>query len=362
MKILVVSHSSVLKYHQQKLEILASKYGHDITLVTPGSWPEGGADAKAYKGGKIKYKTGMTVMIRSRMLHFYLDAVEIMRNVQPDIIHIEEEPFSPACWQFVSAAKRDGKKVLFFTWENIKRKHNPVYTYFDNYCIKNANAAIAGNAEGKIILREKGFIGNIEVIPQYGVNLEDFPAREIKPAKNEYNLVYIGRLAPEKGVEVILAALKGTKGFNFHIAGSGPAEAHIHNEAHNAGIAGRTEFHSFIDREKIPEFLSKMDILILPSVTTDLWKEQFGRVLIEAMAAKVPVIGSNSGEIPNVIDGAGLIFEEGTPVALASAIISLVSDEKLYMECVNKGYERVKANYTNEVIAGKLNEFYKNVK
>jgi len=352
----------VLKYHQQKLEILASKYGHDITLVTPPSWPEGGTNIKAYTGGKIKYKTGMTIMIRSRMLHFYLDAIEIMRNVQPDIIHIEEEPFSPACWQFVSAAKRDGKKVIFFTWENIKRKHNPVYTYFDKYCIANANAAIAGNAEGKAILKEKGFKENIEVIPQYGVNLEDFPARDIAPSKNEYNIAYIGRLAPEKGIETIFSALKGTRGFKLHITGSGPSLEKLKNEAVAAEIADRTEFHPNMDREKIPEFLSKMDILILPSITTAIWKEQFGRVLIEAMAAKVPVIGSNSGEIQNVIDGAGLVFEEGTPVALASAIISLVSDEKLYMECVNKGYERVKANYTNEVIAGKLNEFYKNIK
>jgi glycosyltransferase involved in cell wall biosynthesis len=293
------------------------------------------------------------------MLHFYLDAAAIMRNVQPDLIHIEEEPFSPACWQFVSAAKRDGKKVIFFTWENIKRKHNPVYAYFDNYCIASANAAIAGNAEGRTILREKGFTRNIEVIPQYGVNLEDFPARENKPVKGEFNIVYMGRLAPEKGVDTLVAALQGTKGFKLHIAGRGPAEARIHNETHSAGIAGQTEFHSFIDREKIPEFLSKMDILILPSVTTPLWKEQFGRVLIEAMAAKVPVIGSNSGEIPNVIDGAGLVFEEGVAVSLKSSIISLVSDEKLYAECASKGYERVKSNYTNEVIAGKLNEFYR---
>lgn len=359
MKILVVSHSSVLKNHQQKLEILREKYGHDITLVTPPSWPESGADIKAYQAGKIKYVSGKTVMIKSRMLHFYLDAQEIIRNVQPDIIHVEEEPFSPSCWEFVSAAKRDGKRVLFFTWENIERRHNPVYTYFDKYCIANASGAVAGNADGKAILEKKGFKGPLEVMPQYGVNLEDFIDKKVTPSKNEFNLAFIGRLTPEKGIETIMSALCGTKGLKLHIAGGGPSAELLHKEAHEAGIADKAEFHAHIDREKIPEFLSKMDILILPSLTTPQWKEQFGRVLIEAMAAKVPVIGSDSGEIPNVIGDAGLVFQEGSAMDLASKIMSLVSDEKLYMQCVKRGYERVKANFTNEIIAGNLDAFYK---
>jgi glycosyltransferase involved in cell wall biosynthesis len=358
-KILYVSHSSVLKYHQQKLEILREKYGLNITLVTPPFWPEAGTDVKAYQSGKIGYQSAKTVMIKSKLLHFYLNAAEIVRKVNPDIIHVEEEPFAPSCWQFVSAAKKAGKKVLFFTWENIERKHNPVYTYFDNYCMKNADAAIAGNADGKAILDKKGFRGPREVIPQYGVNLEDFIDKKPQPSKNEYNLAYIGRLTPEKGIETITSALRGTKGLKLHLAGGGPSAELLHKEAHEAGIADKAEFYAHIDREKIPEFLSKMDILILPSLTTPQWKEQFGRVLIEAMAAKVPVIGSDSGEIPNVIGDAGLVFQEGSDMDLASKIMSLVSDEKLYLSCVKKGYERVKTNYTNEIIAGKLDTFYK---
>jgi glycosyltransferase involved in cell wall biosynthesis len=361
MKVLFVSHSSVLKNHQQKLEILREKYGHDITLVTPPSWPEGGKDVPAYTGGKIKYKSGRTVMIRSKLLHFYLDAQEIIRDIQPDIIHVEEEPFAPSCWNFVSSAKRDGKKVLFFTWENIERKHNPVYTYFDKYCIGNSNGAIAGNAEGRAILEKKGFKGPLEVIPQYGVNLDEFIDKKVKPSKNEYHLCYIGRLAPEKGVETITSALRNTKGLKLHIVGAGPDELNIKKDADKAGISDKAEFHHFVSREKIPEFLSQMDILILPSLATPQWKEQFGRVLIEAMAAKVPVIGSDSGEIPNVIGDAGLIFQEGSAMDLASKIMSLVSDEKLYMQCVKRGYERVRENFTNEVIAGKIDKFYRNL-
>jgi glycosyltransferase involved in cell wall biosynthesis len=359
MKILFVSHSSVLKYHQQKLEILASKFKLDITLVTPPAWNEGGFMSPVHTGSsKISYETGKTIVFKKRMIHFYLNAAEMIKRINPDIVHIEEEPFSPACWQFLSAAKKAGKKTVFFTWENIERKHNPVYTYFDNYCIKNADAAIAGNEDGRQILLKKGFKGALEVIPQYGVNLEDFKDRKAGAGKDGFNLVYIGRLTPEKGIETITSALRNTTGLKLNVVGGGPSSALLHKEAHEAGIADKAEFHAHVDREQIPEFLSKMDILILPSLTTKAWKEQFGRVLIEAMAAKVPVIGSDSGEIPNVIGGAGLVFREGSVIGLKAAIDRLTGDSKLYKQCMEHGYKRVKENYTNEVIAAKIYEVY----
>jgi glycosyltransferase involved in cell wall biosynthesis len=360
MKILFISHSSVLKYHQQKLEILAEKYNLDITLVTPPFWNEGGAIARAYTGSsKIKYEIGKAVVFKKRMVHFYLNTAQIIKKTNPDIVHIEEEPFSPACRQFLSAAKRAGKKTVFFTWENMERKHNPVYTWFDKYCINNADAAIAGNADGRRILLNKGFSGLLEVIPQYGVNLEDFKDREIRPVKQFYNIAYAGRITPEKGMATLLDAIKQIRNVKLHIAGAGDLESIKKMTGGDwAGIQDRVEFDGRIPSEKMPGYLSEMDLLVLPSIKAKTWKEQFGRVLIEAMAAKVPVIGSDSGEIPNVIADAGLIFHEGSADELAARIKDLIGNEKLYKDCVEKGYKRVMENYTNEIIADKIYNVY----
>ena len=63
-----------------------------------------------------------------------------------------------------------------------------------------------------------------------------------------------------------------------------------------------------IPSDQVAVEMRKLHALVLPSRTTPRWKEQFGRVLIEAMACGVPPVGSDSGEIPHVIDDAGLVF------------------------------------------------------
>jgi glycosyltransferase involved in cell wall biosynthesis len=110
-----------------------------------------------------------------------------------------------------------------------------------------------------------------------------------------------------------------------------------------------------------------MNTLVLPSETNyDVktmtaigWKEQFGHVLIEAMACKVPVIGSNSGEIPHVIGKAGLIFPEGDDSALKKCIEELIEKPQFRQDLSDRGYEKVMSDYTNKALAWKQLEFYK---
>ncbi|MCX7698289.1 MAG: glycosyltransferase family 4 protein [Candidatus Goldbacteria bacterium] len=361
MKILFVSHSSVLKFHQQKLLILAKKYHHNITLVTPPYWIEGGVKVPAYTGNKeINYIIGKTIIFEKRFFHFYLNPDEIVKKVMPDIIHIEEEPFTPVCWQFTYVARKRNIKTIFYTWENIDRRHNFIYSQCEKYNIKNCDAAIAGNFEAKMLLAKKGFIKIIDVIPQYGVNLSDFKEKIIE-GKAEYNITYIGRLTKEKGIEILLDAIYNIQNIKLHIVGTGALLPKIKAKVKRLDLQDKVFFHSHIERENIPEFLNKMDILVLPSITTNNWKEQFGRVIIEAFAAKVAVVGSDSGAIPEVIGDAGIIFKEGNSKELSNKLKDLMEDGELFRRCINKGYERVKNNYTNEVIAEKIDKFYRKI-
>jgi glycosyltransferase involved in cell wall biosynthesis len=94
-----------------------------------------------------------------------------------------------------------------------------------------------------------------------------------------------------------------------------------------------------------------MDVMVLPSLTTKFWKEQFGHVLIEAFACETPVIGSSSAEIPNVIGEAGLIAPEGDAAALRDALARLMGDAGLRAALARRGRERALAHYTNRKIA-----------
>ncbi len=367
MKILFVSHSSVSEYHQQKLVILAEKYKHEIFLVTPPSWYEAGENQKLYTGNAgIKYIPTKAFVIKEKLFHFYFNAEEIVKAIAPDIVHIEEEPYHPACYQFLMAAKKHWIKAIFFTWENINQKFNPLSRIFYRYNLKNADRAIAGNSDGRGILRENGFNRSVEVIPQYGINMEDYTKKEnILPEQGEnIDLCFAGRLIPEKGLITVLQAIKDLPFVRFHIAGSGDKyyTLKLKNMAKYFGIEERVIFCGSLKREEMKDFLNKMHILILPSVSLSRWKEQFGRVIIEAFASGVAVIGSTCGEIPNVIADAGFIFKEENPEDLKKKILELTQDKKLFKDCVEKGYNRVNKNYTNEIIAGQIDAIYREMK
>lgn len=362
MKILFVSHSSVLQFHQQKLLVLAKKYRHNITLVMPPYWIEGGVKVSAYTGHKeINYLIGRTFMFDKRFFHIYFNPGKIVEKVKPDIIHIEEEPFTPVCWQFVRAAKNRNIKAIFFTWENIERKHNLIYSMCEKYNIRNSDGAIAGNFEAKMLLAKKGFLKSINVIPQYGVNLEEFMEKNVQDKKTEYNIAYIGRLTKEKGVEILLDAIYNLQNIKLHIVGVGTLLSSIKQKVMRLNLQDKVVFYSHIAREKIPEFLNKMDILVLPSVTSKNWKEQFGRVIIESFASKVVVVGSDSGAIPEVVGDAGIIFKENNPKDLSNKLKELMEDNDLFIKYLNKGYERVKNKYTNEIIAENIDKLYKSI-
>ncbi|MGB9873142.1 MAG: glycosyltransferase, partial [Anaerolineae bacterium] len=113
-----------------------------------------------------------------------------------------------------------------------------------------------------------------------------------------------------------------------------------------------------VSPERMPELLAQVDVVVLPSRTTRVWKEQFGRILVEAMACKVPVVGSDSGAIPEVVGDAGLIFPEGDTEALAECLQRLKESPQQRRELAKRGYVRATTLYSQEYIAAQTVNFY----
>ncbi len=111
----------------------------------------------------------------------------------------------------------------------------------------------------------------------------------------------------------------------------------------------------------MPAFLRQLDALVLPSRTLPNWKEQFGRVLVEAMASGVAVIASDSGEIPNVIEGAGLLFQEEKSAHLRTHLCALLQQEGLRDELGVAGRRRVLDNFTQAQVAARTVEVYREI-
>ena len=127
------------------------------------------------------------------------------------------------------------------------------------------------------------------------------------------------------------------------------ADAEVQAAALN--IADRVTFLGQVPSTQMPSLYHKIDVLALPSLTRPNWKEQFGRVLVEAMCSGVPVIGSDSGAIPSVIGDAGLVVPENNSQALRQGLASLVNDPELYKRIATNGRQRASENFTQMAVA-----------
>jgi len=365
LRVVMISHACTVAAYRRKLEEMAAQPDVQLTLIVPPSWKLGPTRLPLEPG----YTRGYDILVeRPRWngrhhLHFYPSLRQVLARLRPDILHVDEEPYDLVAWHSLRTARRLGIPALFFTWQNLYRHFPPPFALFERYALDRAAAAIAGNHEAQEILRRKGFARPVFLIPQFGVDTDVFRrATPRQPFGGRLRIGFAGRLVEEKGLVVLLQALPDLEGdWSLELLGDGPMRPQLASLASRLGVARRVFFRGNAPSAAMPEHLSPLDVLVLPSLTTRRWKEQFGRVLTEAMACEVAVVGSDSGEIPNVIGGAGIVVPEGSPDALRAALQRFLDDPKLAGELGRAGCQRVKENYTQALVAQRTIDAYHHV-
>jgi len=167
-------------------------------------------------------------------------------------------------------------------------------------------------------------------------------------------------LVPEKGVDILLDACALLLGeWRLVIVGDGPARAELEVRMGQLGIDQRVQLAGPMASGRMPEVLRGLDVLVLPSVSRPNWTEQFGRILVEAMACGVPVVGSSSGEIPEVVGQAGFIFPEGDAGALAQLLERLAVHAPMRSQMATAGRDRALERYTHRAVAQATVEVYR---
>jgi glycosyltransferase involved in cell wall biosynthesis len=361
----MLSKACVVGTYQTKLEALARQPDTDLTVAVPPSWRDERGELRLERRHTQGYALVETpIALNGRFhLHFYPRLGALARRVRPDILHIDEEPYNLATFQAMCLAQRVGARALFFTWQNLHRRYPLPFRWLERYNLRRADYALAGNREAKTVLRAKGYAGPVAVSPQFGVDPALFAPGGPRPASDDatFTIGYVGRLVEEKGLETLLraaAALGHEENWQLHLIGGGPMEERLRGLAQDLGIANRVRFAGQVPSIDMPARLRALDALVLPSRTRPNWKEQFGRALIEAMACGVPVVGSNSGEIPHVVGGAGLIFPEGDAEALRGQLAKLMRRPDLRADLARRGRNRVLDHYTQERIAEATHAVY----
>lgn len=352
----MISKALVVGAYHKKLEELA-RLGIELSLIVPPSWRNQKLEIRKGKGYTIY---PMKIMFNGyNHFHFYLGLHEIVKErIKPDIVHIDEEHYSLVTFQTMRFAKKLGAKTLFFTWQNIYKQYPYPFSGIEKYNLKNADFAIAGNKEAQEILKRKGYQSEIAIIPQFGVDCEFFckmknsDIREkLHIEKDRFVVGFIGRLVEEKGILDLIDAVSRLKDDSILVLiGSGPLQQRIRHKTKKLGLENRVRIIGHVSSLEIPLYMNSLSCFVLPSLTRPNWKEQFGRVLIEAMSCEVPLIGSSSGEIPNVIGDAGMIFQEGEVDDLIEKL-NRMNDRETRKSLGKKGRERALKNFTQKRIA-----------
>lgn len=361
MHVVMVSKALVVGAYQRKAEEIA-RHGVKLTVLIPPSWQDrrGRQVATAHHTEGYTLRTIPLWLNGNFHLHFYPTLARELAQLRPDVLHMDEEPYNLATYHALGIAQRLGISALFFTWQNLLRNYPPPFVWWERANYRRAGHALAGNQDAAAVLRNKGYQGPLTVLPQFGVDPAIFtPASHLRPADAPLRIGYAGGLLPEKGLDLLLQACAKLQGaWQLRLVGDGESRAALVALAEKLGITDRVRFDSRLESHAMPLFYQNLDVFVLPSRTLPSWKEQFGRVLIEAMSSAVAVVGSSSGEIPNVMGEAGLCFAENDVDALRSHLQRLLDDPELVAKLGQMGRARVLANYTMQHIAAQTVEVY----
>jgi glycosyltransferase involved in cell wall biosynthesis len=363
MRVLMISRPCLVGAYQRKLEEIALFTDVELMVVVPSSWREGG---RVMQPERV-YTAGYELVVEpiafngSFHLHFYPRLGRRLRAFAPQVVHIDEEPYNLASFHAMRLARRAGARVLWFSWQNLNRRYPPPFRFFEQFNLRLADYAIVGSEGAAAVWREKGYAGPLAVIPQFGVDADIFaPQSGGRDGEGDFVIGYAGRLVPEKGCDLLLEAVAGLDGaWRSVILGAGPERERLVALADRLGIADRVSFKGWLPALELPAFYRALDALVLPSRSRHNWVEQFGRVLVEAMACGVPVVGSDCGEIPHVVGDAGLIFPEEDSEALRGQLQRLMHDPGLRATLARHGRERVLSRFTQAHIAAQTVEVYR---
>ncbi|MDD3625845.1 MAG: glycosyltransferase family 4 protein [bacterium] len=363
-KVLIINHAFVLDINRKVYKMLSTFEGVSVTLLAPQFWKLTELKKKErfekvnLEGEEYKVFKGWGVLLFHPSLYFFpFKLFFLFLKHKFNIVVVQEDVYSFITYYCVFFKKLFGYRLIVDSWQNIFKVYKFPFSFFQKRVFKNADRINAGGNEIITVLRQKGYTGDITITPlAYDPELffqGECPG-EIKAKLNLHGLViaYFGRLIKEKGVQYLIEALSKVD-FDFTLIIDdigGDYREEILSLVKESGLESRVRYISPSHYE-MPPYYKCLDVLVLPTYTTGKIKEQFGRVLVEAMASGVAVIGSSCGEIPHIIGETGLIFREKDSKELRERLIQLNKDTELLKRLKGEGIKRAKEKFSLEAVA-----------
>lgn len=356
MRVLIIDPNAARRAELSKAEALAA-CGLSVTVLAPRAWRENyrRLTAPADWAGSYRLVRGPALGKPPNRAVLLGGLAESLRPAPQAVLALSDENF----WLTGQAlmAQRllaPGAVFVCHSWRNLcfDRVWRPqpslaLYaadTWLERRVFAAATAIIARNRAAAAVLRRRGFRGHLVYIP-WGVDTHHFRPAAAPAPERLLTVGFVGRFSPEKGLDTLIAASGRMKSpHRLVLVGGGPLADVVRRRAAEAGPE-RMEVIPLVDQRDMPDLYRRLDVLALPSRRAGFELEQFGRVLAEAMACGVAVVGSDAGAVPDVIGPAGLVFPAGDAPALAAALDRL-AEPGPRADLAAKGLARARARFS----------------
>ena len=286
------------------------------------------------------------------------------------------EPILLVTLYYALLTKLFQKKLILFSWENIPydQKFRSVSRFVHVLLLRMnlwlADGLMCGNSEGVNVHRRYTDIP-IRTIPMNGVDPDRFRphAAEGHYPELERKLVFTfaGAIGYRKGIHLILEALPSVLEHvpeaHVVIAGSGEYEKQIEDRIENLGLGEHVTRFPWVSHHELVRLMSVSDVFVYPSIPHGGWAEQFGYSMAEASLMELPVIGTQTGSMSDVVKSGetGLLVAPDDVRGLTDAMIALGKDRPLRERLGQAGRLYIADQFSHEAVAGKMHEFFVSV-
>ena len=369
-RLLTIGHSYVVRRNRELAHALARAGGDDweVNAVAPLHFPGdfGALQLNVANESGLRVH-GVDVKLAHRIhLMRYHKALKKLLQQHWDVVHCWEEPFIVAGAQ-VARWTQPSARLVYATFQNISKRYPPPFGALERYSLRHAAGWIAFGETVQEALAERRGYENLEhcVIP-LGVDLERFAPNRTQRANVRAELGwddntpvfgFLGRFVEQKGVRRLMRRLDSLDTpWRALFVGGGALESEL--RAWGAARAEGVRIVTGIAHDNVAAYLNAMDVLCAPSTTTKQWQEQLGRMAIEALACGVPVVASDSGELPHVVGDAGVVVPEADDAAWQRTLSRLANDEAQRGKLARTGRARAETKFAWRVIAGQYLSFF----